>query len=93
MERRRAACEIIGWHKILQNLGAQTIDKDEDPQIGELVEVDIPDVGRERFLRVQCATGREFALPVPPEMQSALQANAWTYGIEDFTNYKPEVRT
>lgn len=94
IEQRRAACEILGWHKILDELDAQIINEDEDPMIGTLVEVDIPEIGRERFLRVLCGTGREFALPVPPEMKTALQANAWTFGYdEDEEFYVPEVRT
>ena len=70
------------------------IDRDEDPEIGELVEVEIPEIGREKFLRVLCGTGREFALPVPPDMKTALQANSWTFGFDDFREFmKPEVRT
>lgn len=75
-----------------KKLNATTIEKDADPEVGELVEVDIPDIGRERFLRVRCGTGRRFALPVPPEMTTALQANCWTYGIDE-TEFNPEVRT
>ena len=94
IEQRRIACEILGWHAILADLQAKTIERDDDPTIGELVEVTIPDVGRERFLRVRCGTGREFALPVPPTMKTALQANAWTFGIDDAAKFvKPEVRT
>jgi hypothetical protein len=93
VEQRRAACEIIGWKNILDMLNAQVIDQDEDPMIGTLVEVDIPDIGREKFLRVLCGTGREFALPVPPEMETALQANAWTFGMDETEFFKPEVRT
>ncbi len=94
IEQRRAACEILGWNAILSALDAKTIDRDGDPQIGELVEVSIPDIGRERFLRVRCGTGREFALPVPPDMKTALQANAWTFGFDDFRQFlKPEIRT
>ena len=37
-------------------------------------------------------TGRRFALPVPPDMTTALQANAWSYGLDE-TDYKPEIRT
>jgi hypothetical protein len=82
LEMRRIACEILGWVHILDELGATVIDADEDPMIGTLVEVDIPDVGVERFVKVVCGTGREFALPVPPDMKTALAANAWTFGIE-----------
>jgi len=93
-EQRRAACEILGWANILKELNSVVIDQDEDPMIGTLVEVDIPEIGKEKFLKVLCGTGREFAIPVPPDMRSALQANAWTYGLknpEDLRNL--EIRT
>lgn len=94
VEQRRCACEIIGWAKVLEKLNAKIINEDEDPQVGVLLEVELPDVGKERFLRVLCGTGREFALPVPPNMETALQANAWTFGMDDFRDWiKPEVRT
>ena len=92
MEKRRAACEIVGWDNILNELDATSIDKDPDPQIGELLEVNIPDIGKEKFLRVTCGTGRQFSIPVPPDMKTALQSNAWTWGLEPH-EYKPEVRT
>lgn len=93
IEQRRAACEILGWDNILNNLNAKVIDQDEDPQVGSLLEVDIPDIGREKFLRVLCGTGRQFALPVPPEMTTALQANAWTFGIDEGDLLMKEHRT
>ncbi|RVU38425.1 hypothetical protein EOI86_03830 [Hwanghaeella grinnelliae] len=92
VEQRRAACEILGWEPVLGRLDARVIQADEDPSIGELVEVEIPEIGQERFLRVTCGTGRRFALPVPPHVTTALEANAWTYGL-DADAYKPEVRT
>lgn len=91
IEQRRAACEIVGWSNILKELSSKVIDKD-DPEIGTLLECEIPDSGKERFLQVMCGTGREFVLPVPREMKSALEANAWTYGL-DKLSFKPEVRT
>lgn len=93
IEQRRAGCEIVGWDTILSELNAKTIDQDEDPEIGTLLEVDLPDAGRERFLRVTCGTGRTFAIPVPPEMTTALQANSWTYGFDSGDFIKPEIRT
>ena len=92
IEQRRVACEMVGWDKILNQLDAVTIDKNDDPEIGELLCVDIPGIGKEKFLRVHCGTGRQFALPVPPIMKTALQANAWTWGLSP-QQYKPEVRT
>jgi len=91
-EQRRIAVEILGWDNILNELGAIILDKDDDPQIGELLSVDLPDIGREKFLRVTCGTGRKFTLPVPPHMKTAQQANAWTWGLKP-KQYKPEVRT
>ena len=92
IEQRRAACEIVGWKNILKELDAKTIDVDDDPEIGVLLEANIPDSGKEKFLQVRCGTGREFVLPVPRNMKTALEANAWTYGLQDY-EYKPEVRT
>jgi hypothetical protein len=92
MEQRRAACEIIGWAKVLEELAAKVIDTDEDAEIGQLLEAEIPDSGPERFLKVRCGTGRTFVLSVPRECKTALAANAWTYGL-DAMSFKPEVRT
>ena len=93
VEQRRAACEILGWAKILDKLNATVVDEDEDPMIGTLLEVDIPEIGREKFLKVQCGTGRIFAIPVPPNVKTALEANAWTYGMDPEQLRDLEVRT
>lgn len=93
MEQRRAACEIVGWVNIIKQLDGKVVDEDEDPMIGTLVRVNIPDLGEEQFLRVLCGTGREFAIPVPPDMKSALEANAWTFNIEPDVLRMLEVRT
>lgn len=92
IEERRALCDILGWDKVIAQLNPTSIDKDMDPEIGELLEVNLPDSGKERFLRVLCGTGRTFVLPVPREMKSAHQANAWTYGL-NITDLVPEIRT
>jgi hypothetical protein len=92
LEERRVACEILGWDKVLNELDSTTIDKDEDDAIGELLEVNLPDVGKERFLKVLCGTGRIFAIPVPGHVKTALEANSWTYDL-DAKDYVPEVRT
>lgn len=82
-EQRRAAVELLGWSKILQAVSARVIDRDTDPMIGVLLAADLPDAPNQRFLQVKCGTGREFVLPVPPDVQTAAQANAWTYGIDE----------
>jgi len=92
MEQRRAACEIVGWAKILKELNAKTIDTHANRMVGELIEVELPDVGRNRFLRVMCGTNREFALPVPPTIWRAIEAQAWlNWTTEDIS--QPTLRT
>jgi hypothetical protein len=93
IEQRRAACEIIGWARILDELKAKTIDKDADPEIGELLLVSLPDAPREKFLRVRCGTGRYFAIPMPSHVKTALEGNAWSYGIEPDLLKNKEFRT
>jgi hypothetical protein len=93
VEKRRAAAEIIGWPRVLAQLSPRTIDKDADPQIGELLEVDLPDAPKSRFLKVECGTKRTFVLPVPSEMQTALEANSWTYDIPAVDLKQLEART
>lgn len=92
IEQRRAACEIIGWAETLKLLNSTIIDEDEDKSIGTLLEVEIPDIGTEKFLLVVDPNTNKFVgLPVPPEMKTALQANSWTYGIDPF-EFKPTFR-
>lgn len=93
IEQRRCACEIIGWATILRELDSTVIDSDVDPMVGNLLEVNIPDIGREKFLQVLCGTGRTFAIPVPPECKTALEANAWSYNISPDLLKDLEVRT
>lgn len=73
-EERRAAVEMVGWKTILQNMEHVIIDTDA-PHIGQLFQVNLPSDPGAKFLRVMCGTAREFVLPVPPEMKTALQAN------------------
>lgn len=93
VEMRRVAAEIVGWHVVLKELNAKTIDKHDNPLVGEVVEVDIPEVGRERFLRVQCGTRREFALPIPPTVKTAKEAQAWLHHEDEGDFELPAMRT
>lgn len=80
MDQRAAACEIVGWHNILDQLSARTVDDSGDPVWGRLVEVDLPDSGKERFLDALCGTGRRFALPVPPKTTTVDEAQSVLHG-------------
>ena len=92
-EQRRIACEMVGWESIFKITKAKIIDSDKNPQIGELIMVKLRREGdSEMFLRVKCGTGRDFVLPVPSEMKTAREANAWTWGLGP-NEYMPEVRT
>ena len=94
IEQRRAALEIVGWHNVLRELNAKVIDEDGDPEIGTLLEVRLPDLDRPtKILRARCGTGREFAMPVPPHVTTALEANAGSYRFRVGEFSKPEVRT
>lgn len=91
IEQRRAAAELIGWDRVLTKLHVRTIQVDENPETGTLLEASI-DGAPARFLKVQCGTKRTFVLPVPREMSTALEANAWTFGLRP-EELKIEVRT
>lgn len=93
VEQRRCLAEILGWNVVLERLKPEVIDKDKDPLIGELLECNLPDVGRARFLRAQCGTGRMVVVPVPRECKTALEANAQSYGITPEELRSLEVRT
>jgi hypothetical protein len=93
VEQRRVAAELIGWARILEKLNAVVVDEDPNPQIGALLRADLPDFPRALFLRVRCGTGRVFVLPVPQDMRTALEANAWTYNVPVEQLLKLEVRT
>jgi len=94
LEQRRVAVEILGWSRILTALKARVIDEDGDPLIGTLLEVQLPGLlVRSRFCKVKCGTGRDFAIGVPPHINTAMEAQAWMQGVtlQDFV--KPEVRS
>lgn len=93
-EMRRVACEIVGWAKALEKMHARVLDEDKDPEIGTLLSVDIPEIGTELFLKVMCGTRREFAMPVPPHLETAIQAQAWMLGFDNVDEFMPpEIRT
>ena len=84
---------MIGWANIIKELDAEVIDVNPDPEIGTLLEIQLPDSRtKDRFLKVRCGTGREFVIPVPRNKKTARDANAWTWGLKA-SQYQPEVRT
>ena len=105
-EQRRVGLDFIGWHHVLDKLGATTVQKSKDPTIGTLLDVYLPPViigsgwnrrseggGTIRLLQVQCGTGRTFVIPVPRTCETALDANAWTYNVPTRVISQLEART
>lgn len=92
IEQRRCAAEIIGWDKVLEQLSPQVLDQ-ATPSIGTLLRVDLPGSPGEKFLKVQCGTGRTFVLAVPQHVTSAIEANAWTYDVPVEVIQELEART
>ena len=82
IEQRRCAAEILGWDRILSELPHTVVDDDPDPEIGTLIRADLPGSQGAQFLRVRCGTGRTFVLPMPPDVRTAREGNAWSYGID-----------
>ncbi|MFC0302737.1 DUF6745 domain-containing protein [Rhizorhabdus histidinilytica] len=80
LDQRAAACEIIGWHHILDEVGAVTLDDSGDPAWGKLVEVNLPDNGPQRMLDAMCGTGRRFALLVPNSVATVDEAQSELHG-------------
>ena len=94
MDLRAAACEMLGWDKIIDELGGKTIDKDEDEYVGELLSVDLPDSPSTLFLRARCGTGRMVVISVVNKnCTTALEANLGSYGLPIDRAYLPEART
>lgn len=78
IEQRRALAEIIGWERVLNLLNAKLLHED---WTGQLLEADLPDSPKQRFIKVVCGTGRTFVLPVPSEFKTCLEAVAATYRV------------
>lgn len=77
VEQRRCLSEILGWDKVLEQIGYEEISED---WRGILVEVKKEPLRGERFVIVLCPTDRIFAFPVPARFKTAHDAIAFTYG-------------
>jgi hypothetical protein len=98
VEQRRAACEILGWANVLEHpsLNPVIINEDE-PHIGTILQVDLPDAPKQWFIKYRCGTGRWFAEAVNDKnYNTALKANAagngWR-GQGDPMSFIPMIRS
>jgi hypothetical protein len=92
VEVRRCAIEAMGWDAYLDQAGLSLVDSAIDPgNPGCRLELyHVPEQTWGSPLRVLLATNgsperdgtrRRYALPVPADMDTALNAAAWTYGL------------
>lgn len=78
-EVRRAVIELVGYEKLTDG----ALVKDESEVDGRLLVIKLQDDEDLNLLHVKDpSTTREYFLRVPPNMKTARQARAWTFGFE-----------
>jgi len=92
LEIRRAGIDIVGWDRILSELGGKIV-AEAPPEVGILYDITLPDVGVRRLLKVRCGTGRKFAVVVPNECKTPFEAQSWLHGFPPSEFELPEIRT
>lgn len=101
VEQRAAGAEIVGWPRMLSALQSKTIDKHDDPEVGELIEMTLPGLDRPgRFLKAQCPRNGTIVEGVPYTsdvdglpIETAVAAQAWRIGYPQSDFQKPAERT
>lgn len=92
-EVRRALCEIVGWEKIMDAVGAKVIHEDETGQLLEAENVIDGERIKLRFVRVTCpTTNRVYVLGTRETAQTAKEGVAATFGMTP-EEYNPVVET
>lgn len=90
-EIKRVMLERYGLENLIRNLNAQKLDASD---FGTLWKADIREEEPLVMVEVDCpSTDRTYMLRVPPTMERARQAVAWTFGYDDEMKYQPEVQT
>jgi hypothetical protein len=90
-ELLRCLGEIIGFERVLAELDAEEVHKEEGLVGGTLYRVNLGGETRQ-LARVKCGTGRTFVLPVGDE-STVVAALAATYGVSEATYRRMAVRT
>jgi len=95
VEVRRALIERYGLSQYLLDCGATKVHSDD---FGTLYKKDLPNDEPITMVEVKNCTAdadgafRTYVLRVPPDMETALAAVAWTFGMQP-DDYKPDVET
>jgi hypothetical protein len=101
VEQRAAGCAIVGWPKMLKVLKARVIDDSGSPDIGQLIELDLPGLSQAgRFLKAECPRNGTIVEGVPLlsdidnlPINTALAAQAWRIGDPQSEYVQPPRRT
>jgi hypothetical protein len=89
VEVRRVMIERYGLERFLEQSNAQECDSSE---FGTLYKIRLPD-DELAVVRVTCpSTGRKYVLPVSPQVRTAREAVASTFGLSE-QEYQPSVQT
>ena len=82
-ERKRALCEILGWERALDLLGAKVAQRDDYGAL--LVAKGLNNDGSlAKFCKVTCpSTARCYILRVPPDVVTCREGLAWAAGVEE----------
>ena len=100
-EQRAAGAEIVGWPKMLSVLKARIINDSGSPDIGQLIELELPGLQTAgRFLKAVCPRNGIIVEGVPRisdidglPIDTALAAQAWRIGDPQSEYHHPTRRT
>ena len=99
-ELRIIGASLVGWPKMLEKLKYRVIDDPKNPDIGQLIEVDIDTWTTARFLKAECPRNGTIVEGVPDwseiddeEIDTALEAQAWRIGMSRYDYQHPPRRT
>jgi hypothetical protein len=100
VEIRRVMVELFGFDKLLEESNAQELDRSPDPHIGTLWLIPQEDDEDIYLLEMRNSTQeldgswKTYVVRVPPTVETAQHANAWSYGFGDEPErYKPEMQS
>ena len=101
VEHRAAGAAIVGWPRMLSVLNSRTIDDSGSPDIGELIELELPGLSQPgRFLKAHCPRNGTIVEGVPHvsdidglPIDTALAAQAWRIGDPQSEYAHPPTRT
>ncbi len=96
---RAAAIQIVGWGRMMAELGATVIDRHPEGMAGgEILAVPKSKVepsarGTMKFLRAECPRNGIICFRVPDDVTKAHEAQAWRVGIDPKIYQLPSTRT